>query len=104
MLHCLHGPVAAMVFPVTEPLILPFEKEIYWIQHALLILIPAYFLMIDDGHGYRSHPPLDLGWFLSAFLLWSIYHWLVLMWISYLTWVNVGSMLCAATSDPFSLD
>ena len=55
MLHYLHGPTAAMLFPVTEPLQLPFEKEIYWIQHVLILLVPAYFMLWDDGHGYRAH-------------------------------------------------
>lgn len=94
--------MAAMIFPVTEVLVLPFEKEIYWIQHVLIVLVPAYFLMMDDGHGYRSHRPLQLDWFFSAFLLWSFWHWVVCMWTGYFTLANVGSMLCAATSDPFA--
>ena len=102
MLHTLHGPICAMLFPTTDPLILPFEVETYWIQHILIILVPLYFLMIDDGHGYRPHRPLDLKWYLRSFLLWSFWHFVVMMWTGYWTLANVGSMLCPATSDPFS--
>ena len=38
----------------------------------------------------------------AAFLAWSVWHWIVMQWISYLTLANVGSMLCAAASDPFT--
>ena len=102
MLHTLHGPIAAMLFPTTEPLVLPFEVEIYWIQHILIVLVPLYLLTIHDGHGYLAHRPLDLFWYLKSFFLWSLWHWVIMMWIGYFTLANVGSMLCAATSDPFS--
>ncbi len=55
MLHFLHGPMAAILFPVTEALKLPFEKEIYWIQHVLIVLVPLYFILVNDGHGYKAH-------------------------------------------------
>ena len=51
MLHTLHGPLAAVLFPVTESLILPFEPEIYYIQHWIILLVPLYLLIIEDGHG-----------------------------------------------------
>ena len=51
MLHTLHGPLAALLFPATESLILPFEAELYFIQHGMIILVPIYFLVIEDGHG-----------------------------------------------------
>jgi hypothetical protein len=102
MLHYLHGPTTAIFFSVTEPLVLPFEKEIYWIQHILILVIPAYMTCVDDGHGYTSHRPMELNWLLKAFLGWSVWHWIVMQGVSYLTLTNVGSMLCAATSDPFS--
>ena len=92
-----------MIFPVTETLHMPFEKEIYWIQHVLIIIIPCYFLLIDrTEHGYQAHAIPDWGMFFSAFLAWSFWHWVVCMWTGYLTLANVGSMLCPATSDPFA--
>lgn len=102
MLHLLHGPMAAIAFPVTEPLVMPFEVEIYWIQHFIILMVPAYFLLCNDGHGYQAHQVLDLQWLFASYLIWSAWHWLVMMWIGYVTLANVGSMLCAATSDPFS--
>jgi len=101
MLHTLHGPLAAILFPTTECLILPFEVEIYYIQHWIIILVPLYLLMIEDGHGYQCHPSLDLGWYLKAYWVWSLWHFVVMQWTGYFTLANVGSMLCPAASDPF---
>jgi len=100
MLHVMHGPVAALVFPVTDSLLLPFEKEIYWIQHIIIIVIPIYLVTFDTG--YTAHRVFQIDRFLQAFLAWSVWHWIVMQWISYLTLANVGSMLCAAASDPFT--
>ena len=100
-LFTLHGPLAAMLFPTDGGLILPFESEIYWIQHILLVLVPLYFLLVKDGHGYTAHK-MEMRWFSTAFLMWSIWHWGALMWLGYLSWANVGSMLCPAYSDPFA--
>ena len=99
-LFTMHGPLAAMLFPTNAGLILPFESEIYWIQHWLLLLIPLYFLLVKDGHGYMAHK-MEMRWFTMAFLMWSIWHWGI-MWLGYLSWANVGSMLCPAYSDPFA--
>ena len=100
-LFTMHGPLAAMLFPTDAGLILPFESEIYWIQHWLLLLVPLYFLLVKDGHGYTAHK-MEMRWFSTAFLMWSIWHWGALMWLGYLSWANVGSMLCPAYSDPFA--
>ena len=100
-LFTLHGPLAAMLFPTDGGLVLPFESEIYWIQHILLVLVPLYFLLVKDGHGYTAHK-MEMRWFSTAFLMWSIWHWGALMWLGYLSWANVGSMLCPAYSDPFA--
>ena len=100
-LFTLHGPIAAMLFPTDGGLVLPFESEIYWIQHILLVLVPLYFLLVKDGHGYTAHK-MEMRWFSTAFLMWSIWHWGALMWLGYLSWANVGSMLCPAYSDPFA--
>jgi hypothetical protein len=45
MLHYLHGPLAAILFPVTECLLLPFEVSTYWIQHVLMLVVPVYLLI-----------------------------------------------------------
>lgn len=101
MLHYLHGPLAAILFPVTECLHMPFEKETYWIQHVLLLVVPFYLLLGDKTHNYVAYKPFDMIWLLRAYLAWAAWHWIVLQGVGYLTLANVGSMLCAAPSDPF---
>ena len=89
MLHVMHGPVAALVFPgsildshkiigtilhtifspfffflVTDSLLLPFEKEIYWIQHIIIIVIPIYLVTFDTG--YTAHRVFQIDRFLQG--------------------------------------
>lgn len=40
----LNGPFLAFLFPEVEGRTYPFEQATYWIQHALLYLIPIYIL------------------------------------------------------------
>ena len=61
--------------------------------------VPIYLILFTDR--YSSHPPLDLAWCTVAYGLWGLYHWIVLQSVSFYTLANVGSMLCAAVSDPF---
>jgi hypothetical protein len=44
---------------------------------------------------------LDFAWIFASFGLWTFWHFAVMHGVSYLTLVNVGSMLCSAPSDPF---
>ncbi len=43
-LFFLHGPVMAVIFPVNNTLFLPGEVFTYWLEHALLLIIPFYLL------------------------------------------------------------
>ena len=36
-----------------------------------------------------------------SYAIWLIYHLVVMNWLSVLSLANIGSMLCAAISDPF---
>ena len=65
MLHTMHGPLAAILFPVTDSLLLPFEPEIYWIQHILIIIIPLYLVMTPES-GYRAHRLFQTELFLQG--------------------------------------
>ena len=60
MLHTIHGPLAALLFPTTESLILPFEPEVYWIQHILIIIIPFYLMSSYAPSRYHAHSPLQI--------------------------------------------
>ena len=83
MINCIHGPVTAIVLPVTKCLKLPFEVEIYWIQHILLVVVPFYLLLEDRDSrekitDYSAQSPFDWHWTLKAFGIWGLYHWIVL--------------------------
>jgi len=40
----LNGPFLAFLFPEVEGRTYPFEQATYWIQHALLYIIPIYII------------------------------------------------------------
>ncbi|KAH8337275.1 hypothetical protein KR059_005121 [Drosophila kikkawai] len=94
----LNGPFLAFVFPEVEGRTYPFEQATYWIQHALLYIIPIYIIrsgaytVEDLGELHWSH----IG---TAFML--FYHFVLLSPLSIFTGINLDHMLCAAMSDPF---
>ena len=57
---------------MTDSLLLPFEKEIYWIQHIIIIVIPIYLVTFDTG--YTAHRVFQIDRFLQG--LSYIYHFL----------------------------
>ena len=48
ILHTMHGPLIAVLLPVTNTLFLACEPEIYWIQHILILVVPVYLLSRDE--------------------------------------------------------
>lgn len=49
LLPAMSGSIMALVFPENDDLLLPFEQEMFWIEHWLIVLLPLYLLMRFDG-------------------------------------------------------
>ena len=99
-LFFLHGPLMAVIFPVTNTLFLPGEVLTYWVEHAFLLLVPAYLLR------HYTVPKITLkemcSWALMAYGIWGIYHYMFLQPLAILSLGNLNSVLCPAITDPFS--
>jgi len=61
-LYLLHGPLMAVIFPVTNTLNLWGEVETYWIEHALLLLIPFWLLKCSNMTVPASSWSDNIGW------------------------------------------
>ncbi|CAH8830849.1 unnamed protein product [Trichobilharzia szidati] len=98
-IYLMNGPLLALTFPILNTRFLPFERVIYFIQHFLIILIPACFL--NQNSEFSVEPINDLSWMLFALSAQILYHFLILQPIALLTGVNLNNILCPAVSDPF---
>jgi len=100
-LYCLHAPLMAVVFPVTNTLLLPGEVAVYWIEHGLLLSIPVFLLKFTDLT-VPSKTWQDLvGWGLLSYGIWGLFHFLFLQPLASMSLANLNSMLCPAITDPF---
>lgn len=98
-LHMLQGAPIAILFPVINTRLLPFETEVYFIQHTLMMIIPYYLFRI--GGVYTAEKVSDMSWtFLSLGWLY-FFHFVPLNYLAVLSHVNLNNMLCPAVSDPF---
>jgi len=95
----LFSPWCGIVFSVNVGLDLPYEAEMYWVEHFMGALINPLALVF--GERYRSRQYFDFGYRLIGFALFSLYHRVVLLPISVLTWANLDQALCHALTDPF---
>lgn len=92
------GPVFGCLFPAVHTLTIPGEVTTFWLQHALLLVVPAC-LALDQGPSYLV--PWSPAWAVMAYGIIGLYHLVVLQPVGLITHVNVGQVLCPAVSDPF---
>ncbi|XP_062562279.1 transmembrane protein 164 [Armigeres subalbatus] len=98
-MNFLNGPLLAFMFPETDSRQLPLEASIYWIQHALMCIIPVFLLRY--GGVYNMEAMNDFTWNVIGYAIIILYHYIVLQIVSIPTQVNLNHMLCPAIKDPF---
>lgn len=98
-MNYLNGPLLAFMFPETDSRQLPLEASIYWIQHALMCIIPIY--LLRTGGVYNMEALNDFTWNAIGYATLIIYHFGVLQPAATPVQVNLNHMLCPALKDPF---
>lgn len=98
-LNFMNGAILAILFPVTNARMLPFELEVYWIQHIMMLITPYYMLRL--GGVYTVEDLKDFSWTIMSLGILLLYHFLPLQWLSMVAEVNLNNMACPAISDPF---
>lgn len=98
-MNYLNGPLLAFMFPETDSRQLPLEASIYWIQHALMCIIPVF--LLRSGGVYNMEALNDFTWNVIGYAALIIYHFGVLQTVASPVQVNLNHMLCPALKDPF---
>lgn len=99
-IHLLFGAFLAIVLPVVNSRLLPFEVATYWIQHILIFFIVPPFLM-SIGGSFTTETPSDFTWSAVTSALFCFYMFLFLQPLGLISQVNLNNMICPAISDPF---
>ncbi|XP_035791032.1 uncharacterized protein LOC118466163 [Anopheles albimanus] len=98
-MNYLNGPLLAFMFPETDSRQLALEASLYWIQHALMVIIPIY--LLKTGGVYNMEALNDFTWNVIGYAALIIYHFGVLQIAATPVQVNLNHMLCPALKDPF---
>ncbi|XP_040568905.1 transmembrane protein 164 [Lepeophtheirus salmonis] len=96
----LHGPVMAILFPVTNTRFLSGEVSVFWLEHIFLLINPVYFIL-SGSYTTPSSLKQRLSWISISYGTWGWFHYALLQPIGIWTLANVNSILCPAISDPF---
>ncbi|EAA02838.4 AGAP012707-PA, partial [Anopheles gambiae str. PEST] len=78
-MNYLNGPLLAFMFPETDSRQLPLESSIYWIQHALMCIIPIFLL---KSGVYNMEPLNDFTWNVIGYATLILYHFGILQVIA----------------------
>lgn len=98
-IHMLTGPTLALICPVLNTRLLPFEVEIYYIQHGLMLIIPIYLMSL--GGVFTVEPLNNYYWTFAALSIFLSYHFVPLQFLAITLQLNLNSIICPAISDPF---
>lgn len=74
-MYWLTGPLLAILFPVTFTRHIAGEVMSYWVQHLLLLVVPAH--LLSTGR-YTTEHLTDTAWPGLSLAVFSSYHWIVL--------------------------
>lgn len=99
--YLLFGALQAILFPVVNTRLLPFEVATYWIQHTLILIVVPFFLVSLQGP-FVLEPVWDFTWATLTFTFFSFYMLLFLQPLGMILHINLNNMVCPAVSDPFS--
>ncbi|XP_061514693.1 transmembrane protein 164 isoform X3 [Anopheles gambiae] len=86
-MNYLNGPLLAFMFPETDSRQLPLESSIYWIQHALMCIIPIF--LLKSGGVYNMEPLNDFTWNVIGYATLILYHFGILQVIASPAWQRV---------------
>ncbi|XP_070173919.1 transmembrane protein 164-like isoform X2 [Littorina saxatilis] len=75
-MHMLTGAPIAILFPVINTRLLPFETEVYYVQHILMLVIPFYLMSLGDP--YIPERLGDFSWAAMTFGVAFLYHFIPL--------------------------
>ena len=78
----------------------PFQVFTYWLEHALLLIVPLY--LLRHGGIYTVESFRDVSWAFLSYGVWGVYHFGFMEVLAVVSQANLNSLLCPAISDPFN--